>query len=83
MYHLRYILDYRDLDLLSAMLNSWATLVKQRPSTLPYVITALRAWTPTALTGLPASGVKSVEKAVRILLAHLSRCVILYISQYT
>ena len=77
MYHFCYILDYRDVDLLSAMLNSWATLVKQRPSTLPYLITALRAWTPAALTGLLASSIKSVEKAVRILLAHLSRCVIL------
>ena len=77
MYHLRYALHFRDVDLLSAMLNSWATLVKQRPSTLPYVVTALRAWTPAALTGLPASSIKSVEKAVRILLAHISRCVIL------
>jgi Symplekin/PTA1 N-terminal len=76
-YHLRYILDYRDVDLLSAMLNSWATLVKQRPSKLPYLITALRAWTPAALTGLLASSIKSAEKAVRILLAHISRCVIL------
>ena len=70
-----YIFGHRDVDLLSAMLNSWATLVKQRPSTLPYLITALRTWNPAALTGLPASSIKSVEKAVRILLAHLSRCV--------
>ncbi|KAF8817559.1 hypothetical protein BYT27DRAFT_6817554 [Phlegmacium glaucopus] len=63
----------QDVDLLSAMLNSWAALVKQRPSILPYLITALRTWTPAALTGLPASRIKSVEKAVRILLVHLSR----------
>ena len=74
---IHYIIDYRDVDLLSAMLNSWATLVKQRPSTLPYLITTLRTWTPAALTGLLASSIKSVEKAVRILLAHISRCVIL------
>ncbi|KAF8159678.1 Symplekin tight junction protein C terminal-domain-containing protein [Crassisporium funariophilum] len=63
----------QDVDLLSAMLNSWVTLVKQRPATLPFLITALRSWTPATLIGLPASSVKSVEKSVRILLVHLSR----------
>lgn len=63
----------QDVDLLSALLNSWVTLVKQRPATLPLVVTALKQWTPTALAGLSASSVKSVEKAVRILLMHISR----------
>ncbi|PPQ68582.1 hypothetical protein CVT25_005425 [Psilocybe cyanescens] len=63
----------QDVDLLSALLNSWANLVKQRPATLPLVVTALRSWTPAALTGLSASSVKSIEKAVRILLIHISR----------
>ncbi|KIK09035.1 hypothetical protein K443DRAFT_672073 [Laccaria amethystina LaAM-08-1] len=63
----------QDVDLLSALLNSWVTLVKQRPATLPLVVTALKQWTPAALVGLSASCVKSVEKAVRILLMHISR----------
>ncbi|KAH9479566.1 Symplekin [Psilocybe cubensis] len=62
-----------DVDLLSALLNSWANLIKQRPATLPLVVTTLRSWTPAALVGLSASSVRSVEKAVRILLTHISR----------
>ncbi|KDR80507.1 hypothetical protein GALMADRAFT_264472 [Galerina marginata CBS 339.88] len=62
-----------DTDLLSALLNSWVNLVKQRPATFPLVVTTLRSWSPASLTGLSASSVKSVEKAVRILLIHISR----------
>ncbi|KAF9557340.1 hypothetical protein CPC08DRAFT_710481 [Agrocybe pediades] len=62
-----------DVDLLSALLNSWGNLVKHRPATLPLVITTLRSWTPAALVGQSASNIKSVEKAVRILLNHIAR----------
>ncbi|EPQ56463.1 hypothetical protein GLOTRDRAFT_59735 [Gloeophyllum trabeum ATCC 11539] len=61
-------------DILSAILNSWANLVKNRPGPLvQIVVTALTQWTPNALAGQPASSIKSVEKAVRILLIHISR----------
>ncbi|KAG6866570.1 hypothetical protein C0991_002055 [Blastosporella zonata] len=60
-------------DLLSALLNSWATLTKLRPTVAPLVLTALKQWTPAALATLPASSVKSVEKSLRILLIHISR----------
>lgn len=63
----------QDVDLLSAMLNSWVNLVKLRPATLPLVISTLRSWTPAALGGLSASSVKSIEKSIRILLVHISR----------
>ncbi|KAF8636400.1 hypothetical protein AX17_003582 [Amanita inopinata Kibby_2008] len=63
----------QNVDLLSALLNSWATLVKQRPSVITLVVTALKQWTPAALIGLPASSIRSIEKAVRILLVHISR----------
>ncbi|KAG5647460.1 hypothetical protein DXG03_009391 [Asterophora parasitica] len=63
----------QNVDLLSAMLNSWATLTKLRPGIVPLVVSALKQWTPAALAGLPASSIKSVEKAVRILMIHLSR----------
>ncbi|KAJ7504498.1 Symplekin tight junction protein C terminal-domain-containing protein [Mycena galericulata] len=65
----------QNTDLLTAMLNSWATLTKLRPAVVPTVVAALRGWTPesSAINGLPASSVKSVEKAVRILLMHISR----------
>ncbi|KAF8631924.1 hypothetical protein AX15_002177 [Amanita polypyramis BW_CC] len=63
----------QDVEFLSALLNSWATLIKQRPATVPLIISALKQWTPAALNGLPASSIRSVEKAVRILLVHISR----------
>ncbi|KAJ7449602.1 Symplekin tight junction protein C terminal-domain-containing protein [Mycena latifolia] len=65
----------QNTDMLTAMLNSWATLTKLRPTVVPTVVAALRGWMPesSAINGLPASSVKSVEKAVRILLVHLSR----------
>jgi symplekin len=60
-------------ELLSAILHSWSNLVKQRPALVQLVVSSLSSWTPAALSGLPASSVKSVEKAVRILLIHISR----------
>ncbi|KAJ7115848.1 Symplekin tight junction protein C terminal-domain-containing protein [Mycena epipterygia] len=65
----------QNTDLITAMLNSWATLTKLRPAVVPMVVSALRGWMPesSAINGLPASSIKSVEKAVRILLAHISR----------
>jgi symplekin len=61
------------VDLLTAMLNSWAPLAKLRPALTQLVVQSLADWTPGALAGLPFNAVKSVEKAVRILLVHLSR----------
>ncbi|KAJ4473814.1 Symplekin tight junction protein C terminal-domain-containing protein [Lentinula aciculospora] len=63
----------QNVDLLSALLNSWATLVKTRPNMMHLVVAALKQWTPAAFTGLSASTIKSAEKAVRILLIHISR----------
>ncbi|KXN86580.1 Symplekin [Leucoagaricus sp. SymC.cos] len=63
----------QDVDLLTALLNSWVALAKQRPSVLQTLIPALRSWTPVALEKLPAFSVKSVEKALRILLVHINR----------
>ncbi|KAJ7245107.1 Symplekin tight junction protein C terminal-domain-containing protein [Mycena haematopus] len=65
----------QNTDLITAMLNSWANLIKLRPAVVPAVLAAVRAWTPetSAINGMPASSIKSVEKAVRILLHHISR----------
>ncbi|KAE9401084.1 hypothetical protein BT96DRAFT_919061 [Gymnopus androsaceus JB14] len=63
----------QNVDLLSALLNSWVTLVKLRPNMIPLVVTALKQWTPAALTGLSASTIRSAEKVVRIILIHISR----------
>ncbi|KAK7030720.1 mitogen-activated protein kinase [Favolaschia claudopus] len=62
-------------DLLTAMINSWANLTKLRPPVVPAVLTAVCMWTPetSAIKGLSASRIKSVEKALRILLHHISR----------
>ncbi|OJA10681.1 hypothetical protein AZE42_01046 [Rhizopogon vesiculosus] len=60
-------------EILSAIIHSWSNLVKQRPALVQLVVSSLSSWTPAALAGLTASSVKSVEKAVRILLIHISR----------
>lgn len=62
--------------MLTALLNSWAALVKQRPVILQTLVPALRSWTPVALEKLPTFAVKSVEKALRILLVHINRWVL-------
>ncbi|KAJ7355393.1 Symplekin tight junction protein C terminal-domain-containing protein [Mycena albidolilacea] len=65
----------QNTDLITAMLNSWANLTKLRPAVVPAILAAVRAWSPetSAINTLPASSIKSVEKAVRILLHHISR----------
>ncbi|KAJ6518677.1 Symplekin tight junction protein C terminal-domain-containing protein [Mycena sanguinolenta] len=65
----------QNTDLITAMLNSWANLTKLRPAVVPAVLAAVRAWTPetSSVKGMPASSIKSVEKALRILLHHISR----------
>lgn len=60
-------------DMMAAVVNSWGQLVKLRPSLQNIVITALTSWTPGAIYHLPASVVRSIEKAVRILLLHFTR----------
>ncbi|KAI0954916.1 hypothetical protein AcW1_006666 [Taiwanofungus camphoratus] len=63
----------RNPDILSAILNSWSTLIKLRPTLVEVVVSSLSRWTPAKLEGLPASSIKSVEKSIRILLLHISR----------
>ncbi|KAH9032328.1 Symplekin tight junction protein C terminal-domain-containing protein [Lactarius hengduanensis] len=60
-------------DLISAILNSWSSLVKLRPGFVQIVVSSLTLWTPAPLMGQPFSVIKSVEKSVRILLTHISR----------
>ncbi|EJD43771.1 hypothetical protein AURDEDRAFT_65903 [Auricularia subglabra TFB-10046 SS5] len=60
-------------DLLGSLVNSWAPVIKHRPALTPIVVTALAAWAPNALASAAPRDVKSVEKAVRILLIHLMR----------
>jgi symplekin len=67
----------RNPDLISAILNSWSNLVKLRPGFVQIVVSSLTLWTPAPLLGLPFTSIKSVEKSVRILLTHISRCVLL------
>jgi hypothetical protein len=69
------LIVYSNVDILSAVLNSWASLVRYRPLLVNLVVSTLSSWTPAALAGQPAYNVKSVEKAVRILLLHISRSV--------
>jgi hypothetical protein len=40
---------------------------------IPYMISTFKQWTPAALAGQSALGVRSVEKAIRILLVNMLR----------
>ncbi|KAI5124287.1 hypothetical protein M0805_005134 [Coniferiporia weirii] len=60
-------------DMMAAVVNSWSSLAKQRPSQTHMIISALASWTPGAICNFPASTIRSVEKTVRILLIHFSR----------
>lgn len=63
----------RNVDLLSAILNSWSNLIKLRSNLVQLVVSTLASWTPAALAGQSYNSIKSVEKAVRILLNHILR----------
>ncbi|KAN0088491.1 Symplekin tight junction protein C terminal domain containing protein [Tylopilus felleus] len=63
----------QNVDVLTAILNSWSNVVKQRPTLVQLVVSSLASWSPAQLAGLSASAVKSVEKSIRILLVHISR----------
>ncbi|KAI0820808.1 Symplekin tight junction protein C terminal-domain-containing protein [Trametes gibbosa] len=60
-------------DVLSAIMNSWANLVKKRPALVELVVSSIMHWSPAQLRSSPYSDVRSVEKSVRILLTHVSR----------
>ncbi|KAF4593990.1 hypothetical protein EYR40_008788 [Pleurotus pulmonarius] len=66
-------LSSQNVDLLTAVLNSWLNFVKLRPLHAPKVIATIKQWSPDTLKGQSASSVKSVEKAIRIFLIHISR----------
>ncbi|BGO91177.1 hypothetical protein NBRC10512_005729 [Rhodotorula toruloides] len=60
-------------DLVSAIVSSLATLLKNRPQYAKLVITSLTNWSPAALAGQSARQIKSVEKVLRLALMHLMR----------
>ncbi|KAH8929649.1 hypothetical protein BT69DRAFT_1256010 [Atractiella rhizophila] len=60
-------------DILTSLVNALIVLVKSRPSNAELVIQSLTNWTPDALASLSALQIKSVEKSIRIGLAHLLR----------
>ena len=66
---------HRNADLVAAVVNSWGPLAKLRPSQTAFIVSALASWVPNALSSLPASQIRSVEKSVRILMINLSRWV--------
>lgn len=57
-------------DLVIASMNSLSTLAKLRPSLSPIVLEALVSWKPQALSNLPFSLIKNVEKTLRIIYLH-------------
>lgn len=65
--------EHRDPDILTAVLNCFVVLVKLRPPFVQLMVTAMASWTPVRLANSSASVVKSVEKAVRIVMVHIMR----------
>ncbi|KAL1715067.1 Symplekin tight junction protein C terminal-domain-containing protein [Schizophyllum commune] len=63
----------RDVATFTALVNSYAGLVKLRPGSVHTVVSALKAWTPASLQDASAGAIKSAEKSVRILLNHINR----------
>jgi symplekin len=64
------------MDVLSALINTLATLFKQRPTLANLIIQAVLTWTPqVAMTAQSPMSVRSVEKSVKILLHHIYRYV--------
>ncbi|KAI5992596.1 hypothetical protein F5J12DRAFT_786122 [Pisolithus orientalis] len=59
-------------NILTAIIKSWSTLIKQRPSTMHSIVSSLNLWTPVSPAGLPTSAIKSAENGIRILLVHRS-----------
>ncbi|KAI0704285.1 Symplekin tight junction protein C terminal-domain-containing protein [Cytidiella melzeri] len=60
-------------DIVSAILNSWGSFIKQRPVLIELIVSALTSWTPSALAGSSAVSIRSVEKNIRILMMHIMR----------
>ncbi|KAI5894765.1 uncharacterized protein SCHCODRAFT_02617748 [Schizophyllum commune H4-8] len=67
------IFQTRDVATFTALVNSYAGLVKLRPGSVHTVVSALKAWTPASLQDASAGAIKSAEKSVRILLNHINR----------
>lgn len=61
--------------MMAAVVNSWGSSAKQRPALAHVIVSSLVAWNPGAIYQFPATAVRSVEKAVKILLLHFSRWV--------
>ncbi|KZV71528.1 hypothetical protein PENSPDRAFT_751633 [Peniophora sp. CONT] len=59
-------------DIVTSLINSWAPLVRLRPTHIQLVVTSLTSWRPNAFTGQSFTTIKSVEKSVRIFLVHIS-----------
>ncbi|QRV74154.1 symplekin [Ceratobasidium sp. AG-Ba] len=62
-----------NMDILSALINTLATLFKQRPPLAHLIIQAVIAWTPASMGSQSAMSIRSVEKSVKILLQNLYR----------
>ncbi|KAG8748374.1 hypothetical protein FRC10_005921 [Ceratobasidium sp. 414] len=62
-----------NMDILSALINTLATLFKQRPTLANLIIQAVLTWTPAAMGSQSPMSVRSVEKSVKILLHHIYR----------
>ncbi|GJJ11108.1 hypothetical protein Clacol_005339 [Clathrus columnatus] len=72
----------RSVDMLTAIVNSWSTLAKLRPPLIAVIVTSLAQWNPRQLEVPSALSIKSVEKAIRILLNHISRCVVDFMQRH-
>ncbi|PWN49146.1 hypothetical protein IE53DRAFT_160920 [Violaceomyces palustris] len=60
-------------DLVMATVNALSTLAKTRAHLAKIIFEAMASWTPAALSSLPHTQVRNVEKTVRVLYFHFLR----------
>lgn len=68
--------SYSDVGLITAIVNTFATIVKLRPTLAPVLIQTLTGWKPDALAGLPKGDIRSVEKVIKVTMILLDKCVL-------
>ena len=66
-----------DPSVLHPIFNTFPLLCKSRPNLATLIVPSMAAWTPAALQAERQAGmhIRSVEKTLRIVMAHLLKCV--------
>jgi len=65
--------DDSDPAILHSIFHTLPLLCKSRPALAPLLVSSITSWTPAALqfTDRPLMQIRSVERALRLIMAHL------------